>query len=340
MSCSAPDGFGRSDGREALRAHFEVDRKSIAVAALKRARGRRRSRPKTVGDAITQLGIDPEKRNPRHRVSFFFGKSRRGSAVVPDLGDFADVEIIEILVKPGDDVARGAGPRHARDREGDDGRAVAVCRSRRQAQGESGRRVSTGDVILSLGERGAGAAPARPRRGRQQRMSMTTRPCSSRKWCGRRTSSRCAHAGDRTVASQPAPAAPQTVVVPDLGDFAEVEIIEILVQPGDEVSGGAGSRHTRDRESEHGRARTRCRQDHRAQGEERGRVSAGDALLVLQPSGAAAVPAEAAQGRCRRAAADQEKGASVTRGGPRAKGGASRASAANRRARAAPRVRP
>ena len=29
------DGFGRSDGREALRHHFEVDRKSIVIAALK-----------------------------------------------------------------------------------------------------------------------------------------------------------------------------------------------------------------------------------------------------------------------------------------------------------------
>ena len=29
--------------------------------------------------------------------------------VVPDLGDFADVEIIEILVKPGDEVAAEQG---------------------------------------------------------------------------------------------------------------------------------------------------------------------------------------------------------------------------------------
>jgi pyruvate dehydrogenase E1 component len=58
------DGFGRSDGREALRSHFEVDRKSIAVAALGALAQDGGVDRKTVGDAIVQLGIDPEKRNP------------------------------------------------------------------------------------------------------------------------------------------------------------------------------------------------------------------------------------------------------------------------------------
>jgi pyruvate dehydrogenase E1 component len=58
------DGFGRSDGRDALRSHFEVDRKSIAVAALSALAEEGGVDRKTVGDAIAQLGIDPEKRNP------------------------------------------------------------------------------------------------------------------------------------------------------------------------------------------------------------------------------------------------------------------------------------
>jgi pyruvate dehydrogenase E1 component len=58
------DGFGRSDGRDALRSHFEVDRKSIAVAALSALAEDGGVDRKTVGDAIAQLGIDPEKRNP------------------------------------------------------------------------------------------------------------------------------------------------------------------------------------------------------------------------------------------------------------------------------------
>jgi pyruvate dehydrogenase E1 component len=58
------DGFGRSDGREALRAHFEVDRKSITFAALKALADDGGVDQKTIEEAIAQLGIDPDKRNP------------------------------------------------------------------------------------------------------------------------------------------------------------------------------------------------------------------------------------------------------------------------------------
>jgi pyruvate dehydrogenase E1 component len=58
------DGFGRSDGREALRAHFEVDRKSIAIAALKALADDGGVDQKTVAEAIAELGIDPDKPNP------------------------------------------------------------------------------------------------------------------------------------------------------------------------------------------------------------------------------------------------------------------------------------
>jgi pyruvate dehydrogenase E1 component len=58
------DGFGRSDSREALRAHFEVDRKSIVVAALKALADDGAIELHTVAEAIAKLGIDPEKPNP------------------------------------------------------------------------------------------------------------------------------------------------------------------------------------------------------------------------------------------------------------------------------------
>jgi pyruvate dehydrogenase E1 component len=58
------DGYGRSDGRAALREFFEVDRKAIAVAALKALADDGGVDAKTVADAMAQLGIDPEKQNP------------------------------------------------------------------------------------------------------------------------------------------------------------------------------------------------------------------------------------------------------------------------------------
>ena len=58
------DGFGRSDAREALRAHFEVDRRWIVVAALKALADDGRIDRSTVTLAIKKFGIDPAKPEP------------------------------------------------------------------------------------------------------------------------------------------------------------------------------------------------------------------------------------------------------------------------------------
>ncbi len=58
------DGFGRSDGREALRQHFEVDRRYITVATLKALADDRRFDHKTVAQAIKDYGIDPDRADP------------------------------------------------------------------------------------------------------------------------------------------------------------------------------------------------------------------------------------------------------------------------------------
>jgi pyruvate dehydrogenase E1 component len=58
------DGFGRSDTREALRTHFEVSAEHIAVAALAALAGDGLAQPSEVTEAITSLGIDPERTDP------------------------------------------------------------------------------------------------------------------------------------------------------------------------------------------------------------------------------------------------------------------------------------
>jgi pyruvate dehydrogenase E1 component len=58
------DGFGRSDARAPLRAHFEVDRNFIALAALKALADIGRIDRRTVAAAMDKLGIDPEKPDP------------------------------------------------------------------------------------------------------------------------------------------------------------------------------------------------------------------------------------------------------------------------------------
>ncbi|MFO7857412.1 MAG: pyruvate dehydrogenase (acetyl-transferring), homodimeric type [Ectothiorhodospiraceae bacterium] len=58
------DGFGRSDTREQLRHHFEVDRYFVTVAALKALADNGQLDAATVTKAIKKYGIDPEKTEP------------------------------------------------------------------------------------------------------------------------------------------------------------------------------------------------------------------------------------------------------------------------------------
>lgn len=59
------DGFGRSESRQALRDHFEVDARYVVVATLGALCRRGDVPAHQVSQAIKHLGIDPEKVNPR-----------------------------------------------------------------------------------------------------------------------------------------------------------------------------------------------------------------------------------------------------------------------------------
>jgi pyruvate dehydrogenase E1 component len=58
------DGFGRSEGRAALREFFEVDARFIALAALHELFVDGKIERSVIDKAITELGINPEKVNP------------------------------------------------------------------------------------------------------------------------------------------------------------------------------------------------------------------------------------------------------------------------------------
>lgn len=59
------EGFGRSDSRQALRRHFEVDAECITIAALCRLCEHGKFQSKDIGKAIADLGVDPDKVDPR-----------------------------------------------------------------------------------------------------------------------------------------------------------------------------------------------------------------------------------------------------------------------------------
>jgi pyruvate dehydrogenase E2 component (dihydrolipoamide acetyltransferase) len=188
--------------------------------------------------------------------------------VVPDLGDFADVDVIEVLVKPGDSVAAEQGlitletEKATMDIPSPAAGAITALKVK------VGDRVSTGSVIATL-EPTAATAAAAPAADKRPEDDLTVRQPKFQR------------------SAAPAGAAPRTVIVPDLGDFADVEIIDVLVKPGDEVTAEQGlvtletEKATMDVPSPEA---GRVLELKVAVG---GKVSAGDALLVLQPSGAA-----------------------------------------------------
>ncbi|MEA3018976.1 MAG: pyruvate dehydrogenase component, partial [Actinomycetota bacterium] len=59
------DGFGRSDTRERLRRHFEVDAGHVVVATLSALAKEGQVKQELVADAIARYGIDPEATEPR-----------------------------------------------------------------------------------------------------------------------------------------------------------------------------------------------------------------------------------------------------------------------------------
>jgi pyruvate dehydrogenase E1 component len=58
------DGFGRSDGRSALRNFFEVDARYVVLAALGALAAKGRIDQSVLLKAIKKLDIDPDKANP------------------------------------------------------------------------------------------------------------------------------------------------------------------------------------------------------------------------------------------------------------------------------------
>jgi pyruvate dehydrogenase E1 component len=58
------DGLGRSDTRECLRRHFEVDAESVAIAALYQLSRRDQFATERIAQAIQELGLNPDKLNP------------------------------------------------------------------------------------------------------------------------------------------------------------------------------------------------------------------------------------------------------------------------------------
>jgi pyruvate dehydrogenase E2 component (dihydrolipoamide acetyltransferase) len=134
--------------------------------------------------------------------------------VVPDIGDFKDVEVIEVLVKPGDAVAK---EQSLITLESDKATMEIPSPSAgvvKELKIKMGDKVSKGSPILELEakEDGSKSAPKPQPQAKPQPQKA------------------------QEAATTKAQEAATTVPVPDIGDFKDVEVIEVLVKPGDTVA--------------------------------------------------------------------------------------------------------
>jgi pyruvate dehydrogenase E2 component (dihydrolipoamide acetyltransferase) len=200
--------------------------------------------------------------------------------VVPDLGDFADVEIIEVLVKPGDSVQAEQGLITLETDKATMDIPSPAAGKVTALKVKVGDRVSTGSTIATLETAAAGPAAGT---AAAKAAEVDLRPEE-----------------DRTVLQPKLPrgaAAPRTVVVPDLGDFANVEIIDVLVEAGDEVTAEQGLVTLETEKAAMDVPSPEAGRVLEVLVAKGGKISAGDPVLVLAPSGttgAAAQPAPAA----------------------------------------------
>ena len=157
---------------------------------------------------------------------------------VPDIGDFKDVPVIEVFVKPGDAVkAEDSLVTLESDKATMDVPAPAAG-TVKDLRIKVGDKVSEGSVLLTLEADGASAAKPAPTPAPQPSSAGEAGkgPASSQPDRGKPSDV----AQNRPVESRaPAPASGggsvTTVKIPDIGDFKDVPVIEIFVKPGDSV---------------------------------------------------------------------------------------------------------
>ncbi len=156
--------------------------------------------------------------------------AQMNEVLLPDIGDFHDVEIIEILVKPGDRV-EAEDPLITLE---SDKASMEIPAPRAGLVGEIrvalGDKINQGDLIMTLEgvDEESSAGAAEDQSAAEPAEMLEDAPGSA------------PDQGSQPAAQAPAPAPAgesqlREVTLPDIGDFQDVELIEVLVAVGDQV---------------------------------------------------------------------------------------------------------
>ncbi|MBO9331364.1 dihydrolipoamide acetyltransferase [Achromobacter sp. HZ01] len=141
---------------------------------------------------------------------------------VPDIGDFKEVEVIEVLVAVGDTIKAEQSLITVES----DKASMEIPASQggvvKSINVKVGDKVAEGTVVLEVEAADGAAAPAAKEAPKQEAPKAESQPAA-------------APAAKAEAAAPAAASGPVEIQVPDIGDFKEVEVIEVMVQVGDTI---------------------------------------------------------------------------------------------------------
>nr|WP_315257573.1 dihydrolipoyllysine-residue acetyltransferase [uncultured Duganella sp.] len=139
---------------------------------------------------------------------------------VPDIGDFKEVEIIEVMVKVGDTIKVDQSLITVESDKASMEIPSSAAGVVKEIKVKVGEKVAMGSLVLLLEADGAAAAPA----AAPAPAAAASAPAPA-----------AAAPAPAPAAAPAAAAGPVEVKVPDIGDFKEVEVIEVMVKVGDTI---------------------------------------------------------------------------------------------------------
>ena len=138
---------------------------------------------------------------------------------VPDIGDFDEVAVIELLVKVGDTVKAEQSLITVESDKASMEIPSSAAGVVKELRVKLGDKVKEGSVVLMVEASGAVAASPSATATAPAAAPLAAAPATA----------------PAAVAAAPAASGPVEVLVPDIGDFKDVAVIEIFVKPGDAI---------------------------------------------------------------------------------------------------------
>ncbi len=150
---------------------------------------------------------------------------------VPDIGDFKDVPVIDVLVKPGDTIKAEDSLITLESEKATIDVPAPAAGTVKEIKVKVGDKVSQGSLVLVMESGGAnGAVASKPVASQAPSAPAHSVPASPLP----HSLSRAAGEGGEPSALR-ATTSIIEVKVPDIGDFKDVPVIEVMVKPGDTV---------------------------------------------------------------------------------------------------------